>query len=851
MCEIELINCEDLLKQIDDYSKPEVPIDACLNIAFERCRKVQSSIQLYLETYKNFQYTNWNTLANSNLKFPNNVIEIIMKQLVQFANDFRLKFNSNLEVGIAKMNFHKMKTDIIPYPDQWKKKIEGILSPFLKSQIQTFKGWVCRNIDYISGEYDSLDDFIERVRINKSIRDFIIPNQEKAETTLEMLKTLRDFQLKIVKDESEKDIRLLFKTLTKMLNSSEDKAERKKDGYKNELSKLIIEINENSLKLLEESKNKKFLEIESGVESMQLTVSMMDEELKKLKVKADRCLNAQNTLDLGVIVFQHLEDAEIIIGMIVNLWKSLKIWQEKVSRWGEIKFALVDRDEIGPEADKFWKIVLRCEEYLGASSTAVQELKKQVDTFRQAMPVVLSLKNDDLSEYHWNEIKRLLKVKFDMENREFSLNELIELKVGKYKDDIELISNTATQEKILLRKLKEIKIEWEEKRNLKIIPYKDIKDAFILSDIDILLTDLEDALTSINNIIASRYIKRFLEQAMNQKHFLDLLLDTLEEWVLCQRNWIYLERLFSPKDMRNSLVKESKEFEAIDKKWKEIMKYAEKNPTVSIHINKKQVAHTFKELNKKMDVLFKRLEEFLEKKRQDFNRFYFLSNDELLQVLAHPQELEFVKHFLPKIFDNITNVYYSPEFPIFDIYAIESSELETVKLNNKITLKSDGSISWIKLLENYMIVSLKTYFRRAHRDTNIYDERKKWIFSHMAQSICVISQVLWTDSCEESIMNMNEDQDSLKELYLGSMNQLKELIQTIKENITPLQRKIIISLITTEVHGRDIIEQLTMDYVSSKNDFKWLKNLRYYAEEEGDSVLQEIVKVVQINHEER
>ena len=185
----------------------------------------------------------------------------------------------------------------------------------------------------------------------------------------------------------------------------------------------------------------------------------------------------------------------------------------------------------------------------------------------------------------------------------------------------------------------------------------------------------------------------------------------------------------------------------------------------------------------------------------------------MLQVLAHPQELEFVKHFLPKIFDNITNVYYSPEFPIFDIYAIESSELETVKLNNKITLKSDGSISWIKLLENYMIVSLKTYFRRAHRDTNIYDERKKWIFSHMAQSICVISQVLWTDSCEESIMNMNEDQDSLKELYLGSMNQLKELIQTIKENITPLQRKIIISLITKEVHGRDIIEQLTMDYV--------------------------------------
>ena len=42
----------------------------------------------------------------------------------------------------------------------------------------------------------------------------------------------------------------------------------------------------------------------------------------------------------------------------------------------------------------------------------------------------------------------------------------------------------------------------------------------------------------------------------------------------------------------------------------------------------------FKELNTIMDEVHKSLEVLLEKKRSDFPRFYFLSNDDLLQVLS-------------------------------------------------------------------------------------------------------------------------------------------------------------------------------------------------------------------------
>ena len=61
-----------------------------------------------------------------------------------------------------------------------------------------------------------------------------------------------------------------------------------------------------------------------------------------------------------------------------------------------------------------------------------------------------------------------------------------------------------------------------------------------------------------------------------------------------------------------------------------------------------------KKWNAALDNVQKGLEEFLERKRKQFARFFFLSNDELITLMSETaKEVRAVQHHLRKLFDNL------------------------------------------------------------------------------------------------------------------------------------------------------------------------------------------------------
>ena len=94
--------------------------------------------------------------------------------------------------------------------------------------------------------------------------------------------------------------------------------------------------------------------------------------------------------------------------------------------------------------------------------------------------------------------------------------------------------------------------------------------------------------------------------------------------------------------------------------WKQIMAKTNSNPLVINAIipleNGMTLLDSFTNNNKALESVQKSLEEYLETKRGAFPRFYFLSNDELLEIMSQTRDPHAVQPHMSKCFDAIKRI---------------------------------------------------------------------------------------------------------------------------------------------------------------------------------------------------
>ena len=76
------------------------------------------------------------------------------------------------------------------------------------------------------------------------------------------------------------------------------------------------------------------------------------------------------------------------------------------------------------------------------------------------MPIVVALRNENLKEHHWKEIKDMIQADFDIGNPLFTLQSLIDLNAVQYQEDITAISTQASQEASLRAQLIMLEDQW-------------------------------------------------------------------------------------------------------------------------------------------------------------------------------------------------------------------------------------------------------------------------------------------------------------------------------------------------------------------------------------------------------
>jgi dynein heavy chain len=219
------------------------------------------------------------------------------------------------------------------------------------------------------------------------------------------------------------------------------------------------------------------------------------------------------------------------------------------------------------------------------------------------------------------------------------------------------------------------------------------------------------------------------------------------------------------------------------------------------------------------------LEGYLEEKRSSFARFYFISNEELLEILANAARLVVIEKFMGKCFENVglfmlgdddneDDTAVLKREDLSDIFGAISNEGEKLELLKVLKVRAQGVEIWLKHFEEaiYLAVNknIKEGYESYYGEEGREVERKKWVMtpSLKAQSVNVVCLITWTEATEIAIGDLPVEPAALTDLVTNLIAQLSDLTELIRSELTIIQRRMMVALITQDVHGRDIVQQL-------------------------------------------
>ena len=140
-----------------------------------------------------------------------------------------------------------------------------------------------------------------------------------------------------------------------------------------------------------------------------------------------------------------------------------------------------------------------------------------------------------------------------------------------------------------------IRDEWE-RLELKIIPYKNTLDAYILVDTEMLVAVMDDHLTTLESVQKSDYAAHVRDQIQEWIQNLNIMQANLGKWVESQRNWIYLDPIFNTLQIQNVLHEEATAFLEVQSTFKRIMWSAYRKPKATYNLMIQNRVEVFEKL---------------------------------------------------------------------------------------------------------------------------------------------------------------------------------------------------------------------------------------------------------------
>uniref|UniRef100_A0A8C5TGG8 Dynein axonemal heavy chain 12 n=1 Tax=Malurus cyaneus samueli TaxID=2593467 RepID=A0A8C5TGG8_9PASS len=531
-----------------------------------------------------------------------------------------------------------------------------------------------------------------------------------------------------------------------------------------------------------------------------------------------------------------------------KLFNLILKWQRTEKRWMDGTFLELNGESMEVEVDEFYREMYKLLRFFQQKQKrAPQDRKKparrkvgvkgnptitmcssvvdQIKDFKENIPTVSVFCNPGLRERHWQQMSDI--VGYDITpNAGTTLRKVLKQNLSPYLEQFATISVAASKEFSLEKAMIAMTETWDSVSFITNV-YRET-GIHILSSVDDIQALLDDQIMKSQTMRGSPFIKPFEKEIREWESRLIRIQENIDDWLKLQAQWLYLEPIFSSEDIMQQMPEEGRQFLTVDRLWREIMTFCADDPKVLAATSLPGLTEKLQTANELLDKIMKGLNAYLEKKRLFFPRFFFLSNDEMLEILSETKDPLRVQPHLKKCFEGIAKLDFLSNL---DIKGMCSSEGEWVELISNIsTSEARGAVEkWLIQVEDVMLKTVRDVIARS-RLAYLETERKQWVLEWPGQVVLCVSQMYWTSEVHEVL---RDGPKGLQGYYDTLQLQLNDIVELVRGKLSKQTRTTLGALVTIDVHARDVIKEMIDSGVQCETDFQWLAQLRYYWQNEN------------------
>ncbi|XP_036073461.1 dynein heavy chain 8, axonemal isoform X5 [Rousettus aegyptiacus] len=747
-------------------------------------------------------------------------------------------------VGALELHTEPMKLALSIEAKAWKMLLCRYLNEEYKKKMSDMIAFINDYLKKLSRPIRDLDDVRFAMEALSCIRD----NEIQMDMTLgpieEAYAILNRFEVEVTKEESEAvdTLRYSFNKLQSKAVSVQDELVQVQPQFKSNLLESVEVFREDVMNFADayemEGPMVPNIPPQEASNRLQIFQANFDDLWRKFVTYS----SGEQLFGLPVTDYEVLHKVRKELNLLQKLYGLYDTVMGNISGYYEILWGDVDIEKINAELQEFQN---RCRKLPKGLKDwqAFLDLKKRIDDFSESCPLLEMMTNKAMKQRHWDRISELTGTPFDVESDSFCLRNIMEAPLLKNKDDIEDICISAIKEKDIEAKLTQVIENWSN-QNLSFAAFKGKGELLLKgSESGEIITLMEDSLMILGSLLSNRYNAPFKKNIQNWVYKLSTSSDIIEEWLVVQNLWVYLEAVFVGGDIAKQLPQEAKRFQNIDKSWVKIMQRAHENPNViSCCVGDETMGQLLPHLHEQLEVCQKSLTGYLEKKRLLFPRFFFVSDPVLLEILGQASDSHTIQPHLPAVSDNINEVsFHAKDYD--RMLAVISREGEKIILDVPVMAKGPVEI-WLLDLLKMQMSSLHNIIRSAFYQISDTGFQLLPFLNHFPAQVGLLGiQMLWTHDSEEALNNAKDDRKIMQMTNQKFLDILNTLISQTTHDLSKFERVKFETLITIHVHQRDIFDDLVKMHIKSVTDFEWLKQSRFYFKEDLDQTVVSITDV--------